>query len=434
MNAFRSVSCITPTNQLVEQFRDEFPDTPTMSRLDSYYCDTWKRPCSITRAKCRSFCRGGICPASGELSEAKYRRGPGIYNYHTYLAHGIFREVLVIDEAHNLIPVIRDRLGLTIWAHDYKFPRNMYSNEQIAEWIATLPANRQNHKKIKLLKEAVTFRVPQYIVERTRAQFNGKGTIRGQPEDRDCLRLLPVDISNAPPMFWPPKEVEKKILLSATIGRKDVEQLGLRGKTLYIDCKSPIPAENRPIILQDVVSVNYANLVPASVELAKYITNVVDYHSGEKGIIHATYKMSELLRQSLPGERFMFHTRSDKRDVYEKFRLSAPTEGRVLVACGMYEGIDLPEDMGRFQIISKIPWSSLANPAIRHLAELDPEWFTWETLKIFIQACGRISRTPEDHGITYVPDTSVHRLLQDGFRHNLIPDWFNEAIEYNVQT
>lgn len=435
MNALRSVSCITPTNQLVEQFLAEFPDTPTMARLDSYWCDTWKRPCSITRAKCRWFCKPSVdsngnrvsCPASGDLSTAKYRRGPGVYNYHTYLAHGITREVLVVDEAHNLISTIKDRQGLTIWGHDYKFPRNMYTNEQILEWINTLPANRQNHKKIKILKEAVSFKVPTHKVERTTAGFNGKGTIRGESEERDCLRLLPVDISSAPPMFWPP-EVRKRVLLSATIGRKDIESLGLKGKTLYINCKSPIPPENRPIYLQDVVSVNHANMVEASEQLAQYITNVVDYHSGEKGIIHATYQMSALLRRHLTGDRYMFHSRDDKRAMYSAFRESNAEDGRVLVACGMYEGIDLPEDMGRFQIISKIPWSSLANPAIRHLAELDPEWFTWETLKVFIQACGRISRTPDDFGITYVPDSSVHRLLQDGFRKDLIPEWFDEAI------
>ncbi len=438
MNAFRSVSCITPTNLLVEQFLAEFPDTPTLARLDSYRCETWKRPCSITRAKCRWFCKPTTdangnkvgCPASADLATAKYRRGPGVYNYHTYLAHGIQRDVLVVDEAHNLIHTIRDRLGLTIWQHDYKFPRNMYTYEQIAAWIATLPANRQNNKKIQLLREAVTFKVPRYIVQRTTADFNGKGTIRGQPEERDCLRLLPVDISSAPPMFWP-AGVSKRVLLSATIGRKDIESLGLRGKTLYLDCKSPIPAENRPIHIHDVVSVNHSNIEFASEELAKYITNVVDYHSEEKGIIHATYKMSNLLRKFLIGERFMFHTRENKREMYQRFRDSNPRDGVVLVACGMYEGIDLPEDMGRFQIISKIPWTSLADPAIRHLAELDPEWYTWEVLKVFIQACGRICRTPEDHGITYVPDSSIHRLLRDGLQKELIPEWFMEAIQYD---
>lgn len=401
----------------------------------------WRRPCSITRAKCRTFCKPvtdedgnrHLCPAASELATAKYRRGPGIYNYHIYLAHQIVRDTLVIDESHNLIPTIRDRMGLTIWEHDYKFPRNMHTNAQIAAWISTLSPNKQNHRKIRLLKEAVTFRVPQYIVQRTTAEFNGKGTIRGRPEDRDCLRLLPVDISNAPPMFWPP-EVTRKVFLSATIGRKDIESLGLRGRTLYIDCKSPIPAENRPIHLHDIVSVNHGNILEAASKLAEYITNVVDYHTEEKGIVHATYQMSTLLQKSLTGGRIMFHTRENKREVYQAFRDSDPKEGRVLVACGMYEGIDLPEDLGRFQIISKIPWISLANPAIRHLAELDPEWYTWEVLKVFIQACGRICRTPEDHGITYVPDSSVHRLLQDGFKYGLVPDWFNEAIEYNPQT
>lgn len=431
MNALYGVSVITPTNLLVEQFLQEFPDTATLRRLDSYFCEKWKRPCPITRAKCRNFCSekrdGARCPAAADLSSAKYRRGPGIYNYHTYLAHKLYRSALVVDEAHNLIPFIRERMGLRLWQHDYKYPHNMWRPDQMRHWVESLPPQKQKTQKIQALSEAVTYEVPTYIAQRTTEEFNGKGTLRGEPEERDCLRLLPVDITEAPPMLWP-REVEKIVLLSATIGPKDIEQLGLtRKRVCYVDCKSPIPAENRPVIPLDIVSVNRGNMEAAADLLAREIEQIAAHHTGEKGVIHATYQMADLLRSRLNGDsRFIFHDRNTKRERYSFFRESAPTEGKVLIACGMYEGIDLPDDLGRWQVISKIPWQSLGNPAIAHLAQLDPDWYMWETIKTVIQACGRICRTPTDHGYTYVLDSSFHRMCREG--QEMLPAWFLDAV------
>lgn len=426
MNALYSVSTVTPTNLLVEQFRDEFPDSPTLARLDSYYCEKWRRPCPITRAKLRNFCStkrdGCACPAAGDLSTAKYRRGPGIYNYHTYLAHKLYRQVLVVDEAHNLLPVIRERQAIRLWQHDFKYPHNIWSHDQIREWIASLPKSKLKSKKIQLLKEAVTYDVPTYIAQRTTEEFNGKGTVRGEPEERDCIKLLPVDISDAPPMFWP-REVQKIVLLSATIGEKDIEALGLnRKRVLYIDCKSPIPAENRPIIPLDLISVNRGNLEQASRLIATEVEKIAEFHADSKGVIHATYQMSRLLRQSLSGDRYIFHNRENKKEKYREFRES--NEPRILVACGLYEGVDLPDDLGRWQVITKIPWQSLGNPAIKHLSELDPDWYSWETLKTTIQACGRICRHTKDYGVTYCLDKSFHKLPRF-----MMPQWFIDAIQ-----
>lgn len=432
MQALGSVSVISPTNLLVEQFLQEFPDTNTLSRLDSYHCELWDRPCPITRGKLKGFCtekKCGIkCPASTDLIRAKHLGGPGIYNYHTYLAHKLYRDVLVVDEAHNLLPVIRDRQALLIWQHDYKYPMNMYSPSQINEWIGTLPEHQRMHKKIQLLREASLYECPTYIAERSREWFNGKGTQRGEPEERDCIKLLPVDISQAPPLFWP-REVKKTILMSATIGPKDIEQLGLGGRgkrVLYIDCQSPIPATRRPIIALDTISVNRSNIDQAVVRIAQEIERIADKHGGEKGVIHATYQLSNLLSKHLSDPRYMYHDRNSKRDVYERFRRTEPRSGAVLIACGLYEGIDLPGDLGRWQVIAKIPWMSLGSPAVKHLADLDPEWYIWETVKTVIQACGRICRTPEDYGITFLLDSTFNRMYSEG--KHMIPDWFRDAI------
>lgn len=432
MNWQQSVSTITPTNMLVDQYREEFPDTRTLSRMDSYWCETWDRPCTATRARLKSFCSekrtGALCPCSQDLIPAKHYSGPGIYNYHTYMAHKLHRRVLVVDEAHNLIPVIQERESKLIWHHDAHYPLNMFRPEQMQEWIRTLPEHKRTLKAYKILVETLESGRPKYVVERAKEWFNGKGTIRGEPEERDCLKLYPVDISNAPPMFWP-KQVEKIVLMSATIGRKDIEALGLHRdrRVAYLHCDSPIPRGNRPIVAVPIATVKRNDMEEATNSIAWYLDHIlIPRHSGEKGVIHATYGMAAHLSHILQSHRFMFHTRENKAEVYERFRQSRSEEGRVLVASGMYEGLDLPYDLGRWQAIAKVPWGSLASPAIKYRATTDSDWYNWETLKCVVQACGRICRTPEDYGITYILDETVLRLFEEG--EHLLPEWYKCAV------
>ena len=94
----------------------------------------------------------------------------------------------------------------------------------------------------------------------------------------------------------------------------------------------------------------------------------------------------------------------------------------------MYEGIDLPYDACRWQIVSKVPWPYLGDPAVKYLSEVDPEWYQWETIKTIIQASGRIVRSTDDYGSTFILDASFRRLYTDSKSRGLFPTWFMEAI------
>lgn len=423
----RSTSVITPTNVLVDQFLDEFPDTPTLRRLDSYSCDTWLWSCSKTRGREKGFCKG--CPAARELSVAKYKKGPGVYTYHTYMAHKIYRDNVVIDEAHNTIPVLQDLHSTHIWQHDYKYPSNIYSTEQILRWLTEHPGSLsiRKHKKIKHLIEILKEPIPTHVVKRQMVDFDGRDTLPGKPEPRDCITFHSISPEEMGHKLWS-DTVQKIVLMSATIGRKDIEDLGLhKRRVVYLHCDSPIPPENRPIYPVGVASVNRHNLDTSIERMAQYIEEgLVPRYEGQKGVIHATYQIADRLRSYLTSDRYIFHSRDDKSRRYQEFRKLPPESGAILVASGMYEGIDLPDDLGRWQCITKVPWRSLGDPAIRYRAETDPDWYNWNTLKDLIQACGRISRHPEDFGETFILDSTFSRLYNES--RDMIPKWFSEAI------
>ena len=153
--------------------------------------------------------------------------------------------------------------------------------------------------------------------------------------------------------------------------------------------------------------------------------------------MHATYGMAAQLRtyvQSVAGtplgsylaSRLVYHDRSDKQLRYQEWRASSPSAGKVLVASGMYEGVDLAGDAARWQVLTKVPWPSLGDVAIKYQAEQDPEWYAWAAAKLVVQACGRVCRGPEDYGVTYILDRSVHRILEE--IPDLLPPWWLDSL------
>jgi Rad3-related DNA helicase len=304
------------------------------------------------------------------------------------------------------------------------YPTSAYNREQLLQWAERLPPKKKKTVKVEKLLETLKSRHPQYSVSRAVREFNGKGTKRGEPEERDCIVLTPLEVGEQARRLWPP-DVKKVILLSATIGRKDIETLGLSGKRVaYLHSPSPIPPDRRPFVVDDIISVNRSNMERAVDVIADYInTQLLDRHRGERGLVHATYQMADLLRSKLTNGRFIFHTRENKKEKYQEYLNS---KDGILVACGMYEGVDLPDDLGRWQVITKIPWASLGDPAVSALADRDPEWYLWETAKTVIQAGGRVSRHEADYGVTYCLDSSFMRLYNEG--QHLLPHWFLDCL------
>jgi Rad3-related DNA helicase len=144
------------------------------------------------------------------------------------------------------------------------------------------------------------------------------------------------------------------------------------------------------------------------------------------GVVHCTYSMAQELREHLSDPRLMWHTRADKAEVYQEFLASPPSEGKVLVASGMYEGLDLSYDLARWQCICKVPYVSLAEPVIKERLKERPESYAWWAVRSIIQATGRVCRTPTDYGWTYMLDGNFTRLYKEN--PGLFPDWFKHAV------
>lgn len=415
---------LVPNNVLFKQFLDDFPSLTVLSGRDTYECtlyagQTTKFDCGThTQLTGKGGKRGPYCKGCPYVSALRRSRVMPytLCNYWTYLAYRLYGEALVIDEAHNLTQMLRGMAARKLWKHEYNFPHWVRTYGQLHRWCQEALARAPGDKKLQLLRRELEENKVRYLVER------GTDLYRG--EERECIKLIPVDIRSQPPLLWPSGQVKKIFLLSATLNRKDVEDMGLGDRRiLTIDTPSPIPVERRPVYLDLKFNLGAANADRDIPHLARYIEQLL---AGEptKGFIHAPYALANKLHDHLGSHpRLLWHDNGNKRAIFDEFLAS---DDKVMVGSGMYEGINLAGDLARWQLVTKVPWPSLGEPAYKWLADEDPEGYANEAARQVIQAAGRVSRSETDYGRTIIVDRSFRRLYE-GFP-DLFPDWFCDAV------
>ncbi len=422
---------LTPNNILLQQYQASNPKLATLMGRANYRCHN---STSAYEVRCGDDAsgytvdvgpRGGRttkpcpnCPA--EKSKRRLLATPyGVTNYHMTLAFRgqLSRELLIFDEAHNLLSLVRDLAARVIWRFQANYPSSLSTYSDVLNWLQGIQPNCSE------LYRELTSGQPKWLIE--------KGTKLYRGSEQDCLKLLPIDTSKEPPFLWPPSKVKKLVLMSATIGPKDLEQLGLDKKRVcWVSTPSPIPPQRRPVVVHSPgFDLSFSSLHSTGGEgigqLANWLLEKLEEHKEERGVIHVTYALMDAVKARLAGRdggRVLYHTRDNKRAVYQQF-LDAGGNS-VLMCAGLYEGIDLPGDLGRWQVICKVPWPSMAEPAWKWVAETDRERYAWETLRVVMQGAGRVCRGPEDFGVTYVADKSFNSIPKE-----LMPSWFREALD-----
>jgi len=417
-----------PTNILVDQFIESFPKSASLHRKAHYHC-IHKRPIAENCGVC-PLLKEKRCPESPYLKAVRRAHVVPwlVCNTYTYLAHKLYAPVAIFDEGHGLISIAQDRMAKVFWHKDYGFPISINSYGSLLNWLERLPEEVKQSPKIRLLAEEIQRVPPRYLVQKSVELLRN--------EEELCLKLLPLDVSDKCGFLWPKsknpkKSVQKIILLSATINEQDIESLGLSDKrVVYLETPSPIPVERRPIAISRSVNMSYATQDRDLPKLADIILSKLAANVG-KGFIHTTYGLSEKLRK-IPElrnhPRLMWHDRENRTEVYSTFKHSDTTLGKVLIACGMEEGVSLDYEIATWQLLTKVPYPSLADPATRHKANEQPLWYQWETLKKVIQAAGRICRTPTDFGSTEIVDSCMLRLLESSGKIR-VPSYFLEGIQ-----
>lgn len=197
------------------------------------------------------------------------------------------------------------------------------------------------------------------------------------------------------------------IFMSATILDKE-EFCRVHGipenETAFINIDSPFKPESFGIVYSPIASMKMSEIDKSIPKIVKRVKKILSEHPNEKGIIHAgNFKVSQAIFDSIKDDRLLVQQRSTRREIVLEEHLSS-SEPTVLVSPSMMEGLDLRDDLGRFQIICKVPFPYMGDSVVKKIMEKNKKWYSWRTALVLIQSVGRCVRNETDWSKTYILD------------------------------
>jgi len=219
------------------------------------------------------------------------------------------------------------------------------------------------------------------------------------------------------------------IFLSATILDKKTFSFtnGLDEKlTTHLELPSTFPINRHPIYYLKVGKMTWKEKKETFKKQLKYIDKILKKNKGKKGIIHAgTYEFVSWLQEKYMNPRLIFHTPENRDEMLQRHINS--DEPTVLVSPSMISGIDLKDDLSRFQIILKIPFPNLGSDMVKQRMATNKVWYNIKTVQDLIQMSGRSMRSNEDWCETFVLDSSFSDLIK--YSGHLLPRTFTDSIK-----
>ena len=475
---FDSTYILTITKQLQDQYLRDFANlgfTKVKGRSNfkckKYSEDGIKQTCEFGRCAVEGYpCRYSLKNhADGEITrentcEYYYQKYMGLTSQTTvanypymflelnYVEDFKKRDLMILDEAHNIESMIMNQLTLEFDRHDLKEYVNFnLSKERVdslnsgdyTDWINFITEIRNRYEselsKIEDIDRPYLIEKKMFIKNQIANCSRFLDQFQLNPEmwifdyDREFavaqFKPLKVDSYAYESIF---RYADVCIFMSATIldYRLFARWLGISPDEIYaIRRKSPFDIKRNPIKTCGDYNMSYSHLEKSAPETLDAINDILNRHKNEKGIIHTVSgQCRDFLVDNIATDRFIFHDVENRSQVIDEFKdCEKPL---VLVSPSVGEGVDLPGDECRFQIIYKIPYPDLGDKQVAMRNALDSKWYEYRTSLAMVQAHGRGMRFEDDYCTTYFIDSRLKGFVRDdASSNNFIPDTFRQAID-----
>ena len=225
---------------------------------------------------------------------------------------------------------------------------------------------------------------------------------------------------------------ETVLLMSATVFSEELlcRTLGIpQEKAHFIRvAESSFPVENRRIHAMDIAQLSWATMNASMEGIAKAVDEVMDRHAGERGVVHTTsYQQANYIIEHVSERnRGRLVTTEGSQARSELLHTHGATEASVLISPSLYQGVDLKDDLARFQVIVKVPFSDLSDRRTQVKMHRDRGWYDWQTALRLVQTYGRSVRSETDHAVTYVLDSNFTSFVRA--HREMFPQYFLEAL------
>lgn len=427
---------LTITKSLQDQYASLFDDSALLKGKSNYQCeinkdvDVENAPCLLA-AKLKEECWSkNLCPYYNARNKALIEPF-SVLNYKMFLTlpgHVKRKNFIVCDEASELedelvkhfsVFIDPDKLRLLGVKLPFLYSSNM---EEVYRWLNlimvaigehieqltekhnskhnTLSINdkiklnyfRNLHRTLNLIDD--TWSKCEYICQR-----EGK-----------TAKIMPLKVDVLSKYIF--NYAENVLLMSATIvdHKNFAKTLGI-SEYKYIEVDSTFDSSKAPIYVSVQNKLNKANMDKMLPKLLQQIEAICESHKNEKGIIHThTLQITQYFQKHLKDKRFLFRDiESRNENILSKHsRSEGPT---VIVSPSMTFGVDLRDELARFQIIVKGAFLPLGDNRIKRLFDEDKVWYTNKMLINLVQACGRGIRSKDDYCVTYILDGTVSEVV-----------------------
>ncbi|WP_405298665.1 helicase C-terminal domain-containing protein [Methanobrevibacter sp.] len=450
---------LTVTKQLQDQYLEDFTNLCLVKGRGNFRC----------RMDLTLLCDEGKCIAGTESCEnpktdcdyyiQKHRAlnsNTVISNYHymflelNYVGDFKKRQLLICDEAHNLENVIMSQLKLEFSVSDlsnylklditdgmlYELENGdydvwlMFIHEVKEKYLTELERIKDVQKP--QLTEKIAF-IKREISDCNRfienIAYDPYSWVFDYNPDYEILEFKPLKVDNyAKNTLLEYGEV--CIFMSATIldWKFFSKCLGIREDEIYaIRRKSPFNLKRNPVISVGEYNLSRKFINENAPKTVDVIKSILEKHKDDKGIIHTvSTSCKDFLIDNLNDPRLMEHNTQNRADQLEKFK--STKEPLVLVSPSMNEGVDLPGDLCRFQIIYKLPYPDLGDRQIMMRANADEEWYDYKTSLALVQTYGRGMRFEDDRCVTYFIDSRISSYVEND---RFLPDSFKYLFRQN---
>lgn len=425
---------LTITKSLQDQYIKLFEDSSLLKGKTNYTCtldnnfDVDTAPCILTPRLKAGCWKENSCPYYSARNELLINQF-GVLNYKMFLSlpnHVKRKNFLVCDEASELEDMLVSQFSVSIDPEKLRvagvkttLPK---SNDYIGvhQWLNGLYLIINDH--VNDLLNIINSKKLDKSAHNDRIKLTYLRSINGnikmvldnwneceyiiQRED-SVLKLTPFKVDNLSKHVF--DYADKVLLMSATIidHKNFAKTLGIKDYK-YVEVDSLFDSEKSPIYINTTNRLNHSNLQKNLPKIAQQIQDICELHKNEKGVIH-THSMviTDTLRAKLRGNRFLYRTGDQKNEAIIMEHTDSP-DPTVLVSPSMVYGVDLKDDLARFQIIVKASYPPLGDMRIKKMFETDKQWYVDKMLCSFVQACGRGVRNINDHCITYVLDACIY--------------------------
>ena len=427
---------LTITKSLQDQYLKLFDDSALMKGKANYQCvvddnfDVETAPCVFT-PKIREDCWSkNICPYYNARNNAILDKF-GVLNYKMFMSmpsHVKRRNFLICDEASELEDEIVKQFSIFVDPDRFKklgvrIP-NLYSdkNEAVRKWVCSIVIELSEHIN-KLVNRHSNKQVNLNHADKLKLSYlkNQQRTLNLIEEtweeceyvtqrDKATVKIMPLKVDTLSKYIF--DYGENVLLMSATIidHKHFAKNLGIK-EYKYIEVDSTFDSDKSPIYVNTRQKINHYNLKKTLPKIVKQIESICMDHEFDKGIIHThTGFITSYLKNNLKSKRFLYRddlTRNEEI-LSQHSRSDKPT---VLVSPSLGLGVDLRDDLARFQIIIKAPYLPLGDNRIKRLFEGDKQWYANKMLSNVVQQCGRGIRSKQDHCKTYILDAGVFEAI-----------------------